>query len=61
MNKFNNQSNNNNNNNNNAGKFTSPSLTTSRGQAVRAQRRCICILNLEWHCRCTSCVVCNSQ
>ena len=39
MNKFNNQSNNNNNNNNNAGKFTSPSLTTSRGQAVRAQRR----------------------
>lgn len=35
MNKFNNQSNNNNNNN----KFTSPNLTTSRGQAVRAQRR----------------------
>lgn len=36
MNKFNNQSNN---NSNNKGKFTSPNLTTSRGQAVRAQRR----------------------
>ncbi len=44
MNKFNNQSNNNNNNNNNNSnnnprKLSSPNLTTSRGNAVRAQRR----------------------